>query len=315
MNKIGVIGSLNMDTIIQVEKMPEEGENIFLEAIENSFGGKGGNAAIALKKLNCDVCFFSCLGNDYDAELIKENLSRYGIDTSNIKISENCKTGAAYIFLEKNGNNRIIVNPGANMDINGADIRNVFKREMADCTHILIQLEISIEAVKEIISVCNELNIKLVIDAGPIRNISINDLTGAYIVSSNKSELEALVKRKLHTLEEIKSAGKELLNNGIKNVLVKMGENGSLFLNSETEIYQKVYKVDTVDTTAAGDSYMAGFVKSLSEKNSLKEAMNYGSICGAIAVTKIGAVPSLPSLKDIENFTENLKERRTVTSK
>ena len=94
-----------------------------------------------------------------------------------------------------------------------------------------------------------------------------------------------------------------------------MGENGSLFLNSETEIYQKVYKVDTVDTTAAGDSYMAGFVKSLSEKNSLKEAMNYGSICGAIAVTKIGAVPSLPSLKDIENFTENLKERRTVTSK
>ena len=298
MNKIGVIGSLNMDTIIQVEKMPEEGENIFLEAIENSFGGKGGNAAIALKKLNCDVCFFSCLGNDYDAELIKENLSRYGIDTSNIKISENYKTGAAYIFLEKNGNNRIIVNPGANMDINGADIRNVFKREMADCTHILIQLEISIEAVKEIISVCNELNIKLVIDVSP-----------------NKSELEALVKRKLHTLEEIKSAGKELLNNGIKNVLVKMGENGSLFLNSETEIYQKVYKVDTVDTTAAGDSYMAGFVKSLSEKNSLKEAMNYGSICGAIAVTKIGAVPSLPSLKDIENFTENLKERRTVTSK
>ena len=305
MSKIGVIGSLNMDTIIQVEKMPEEGENIFLETIKNSFGGKGGNAAIALKKLNCNVCFFSCLGSDHDAELIKENLSRYKIDTSNIKISETCKTGTAYIFLEKNGNNRIIVNPGANMDISRADIRNIFQKEMKNCTHILIQLEISIEAIKEIICICNELNIKLIIDAGPIRNISINDLAGAYIVSPNKSELEALVKRKLYSLEEIKIAGRELLNNGIENVLIKMGENGSLFLNNETEIYQKIYKVDALDTTGAGDSYMAGFVKSLSEGNNLKEAMNYGSICGAIAVTKIGAVPSLPSLEDVNKFIKN----------
>ena len=107
------------------------------------------------------------------------------------------------------------------------------------------------------------------------------------------------------SLEEIKIAGRELINNGIENVLVKMGENGSLFLNNETEIYQKIYKVDALDTTGAGDSYMAGFVKSLSEGNNLKEAMNYGSICGAIAVTKIGAVPSLPSLEDVNKFIEN----------
>ena len=81
------------------------------------------------------------------------------------------------------------------MDISRADIRNIFQKEMKNCTHILIQLEISIEAIKEIICICNELNIKLIIDAGPIRNISINDLAGAYIVSPNKSELEALVKQ------------------------------------------------------------------------------------------------------------------------
>ncbi|MDO5088256.1 MAG: ribokinase [Leptotrichiaceae bacterium] len=302
MSKIGVIGSLNLDTVIQVDRIPEEGENLLAKSVGNDFGGKGGNSAIALKKLDCDICFFSCLGNDSNAELIKENLHKYGIDTSDIKISSTHKTGAAYVLLEKNGNNRIIVAPGANMDIRKEDIRNIFQKKMKDCEYILIQLENSLEAVAEIIKICKEKNIKLVIDAGPVRNIKAEDLKGAYIVSPNKSELEALVNRKLETFEDIKSGAKDLLNTGIENILVKMGKNGSFFLNGKTEIYQEIYEVPVSDTTAAGDSYMAGFIKTLSEGKSIKEAMNFASACGAVTVTGIGAVSSLPSLKEVENF-------------
>ncbi len=302
MKKIGVIGSLNMDTFIQLKKIPEEGENIFAEAIKNDFGGKGGNSAIALKKMGCDVMFYGCVGNDYNARLIKKNLENYGIRTSDIKISEKNNTGTAYILLEKNGNNRIIVDPGANEDIDREDIRNLFSGEMGKCSLILIQLEISIEAIKEIISVCNEKNIKLIIDAGPIRDIKAEDLRGAYIVSPNKSELEALIGKKITTIEEIEKGAEELLNKGIENVLVKIGEHGSLFLNKKNRIYQKAYKVQAIDTTGAGDSYMAGLLKALHKGNDIKEAMDYGSICGAIAVTKIGAVSGLASEDDVKEF-------------
>lgn len=241
------------------------------------------------------------MGKDDNGKVLVANLKKNGIDTLNIKIS-NLETGMCFIILEGNGENRIIVSSGSNEDISILDIQRDVKPLIEKSSIVLIQLEISLDAIEEIIKICNELKKVLVIDAGPVRNIDPQSLMGATYLSPNKTELEALVKRNLNNKEEIIKASQELLELGIKSVLVKLGDKGSIYIDEKEIIEVDSFKVNVLDTTAAGDSYMAGFCKALMQGKDIRESMIYASKCGAVAVTRLGASDSLPTEEEIKNF-------------
>lgn len=305
MGKVCVIGSINMDVVMEVKKAPAAGEAMIARGVKKNPGGKGENAAIALAKLGVDTVYFGCVGNDAYGDELVENLKKYPLDASRMKRAD-VGTGIAYIIVEESGENRMIVYAGANEAITPEDIRSICGPMILESELVLIQLEITREAIYEIIRLCRELGKRLVIDAGPAHGWSAGDLAGAYLVSPNETELSTLVGRQLVGREEMISGARELLAAGIGHVIVKLGEQGSVYVCGDTVIEVPAFPVHAVDTVAAGDSYMAGFCKCLSEGIKIRDAMEYAGKCGAVAVTRPGAVSSLPSAEDIARFEDFL---------
>lgn len=303
MGKVCVIGSINMDVVMEVSKAPASGEAIIARSVKKNPGGKGENAAIALAKLGADTTYYGCVGKDAFGDELLENLKKYPLDASRVSRSD-ASTGTAYIIVEESGENRMIVYAGANEAITPEDIQNVCRPMIEEAQLVLIQLEITREAIYEIIRLCKELGKRLVIDAGPAHGWSASDLSGAWLVSPNETELSTLAGRTLSGREEILAGARELLAEGIEHVIVKLGDQGSLYMSGETVIEMPAYPVRAVDTVAAGDSYMAGLCKCLSEGMEMRAAMDYASKCGAVAVTRTGAVSSLPSAEDIARFDQ-----------
>ena len=305
MGKVCVIGSINMDVVLEVKRAPAAGEVILAEGVKKNPGGKGENAAIALAKLGVDTSCFGCVGKDAYGDELLENLKRYPLDAGSIKRADT-GTGIAYIIVEESGENRMIVYAGANEAVTPEDIRTVCAPMIRESDLVLIQLEIAREAIGEIIRLCGELGRRLIIDAGPAQGWSPAELAGAWLVSPNETELSALVGRPLNGREELLAGARELLDAGIERVIVKCGAQGSIYVCKDTVIEVPAFAVKAVDTVAAGDSYMAGLCKCLSEGMQMRPAMEYAGKCGAVAVTRTGAVSSLPSAKDIARFADFL---------
>lgn len=307
MNGITVIGSMNMDIILEVPFMPESGQNIYALASRFVCGGKGANAAIALKKLGSDVMFYGCVGSDAAGRQLLRNLEGFGVDTSAIGRKEGA-TGTAYILLEPEGRNRIIVVPGANERMNADDIRNVVTPFIRQSQVVLMQLEIAPECIQEVIKTCVRYGVRLVIDAGPVRGIKARDLTGAFCISPNETELEALLGHSLSTDYSVEHAAQELLHiTRACQVVVKLGDKGCYYLSKEERFLMPAYNVPVVDTTAAGDSFTAGYCLALAKGETARCAVEYASRCGAVAVTRMGAASSLPSEEDLEHFPDFLQ--------
>lgn len=290
-----------MDTVISIREVPKSGENIIAKHVADFYGGKGANAAIALARLNEDVCYYGAVGKDTNGEKLIKNLENNGVDASNVKKS-NYDSGMCFVMLEENGENRIIVSPGANEDISVDEINKDVKVLIEESSMVLIQLEISLNAIKEIINLCKELDKPLIIDAGPVRGVDPKELIGATYLSPNRTELEALVKRDLFDEEDIIDASRELIAIGLEKIIVKLGEEGSIYVNKDSVIKIEPYNVEVKDTTGAGDSYMAGLCKSLVKGEDITEAMKYASKCAALTITKTGASDSLPTEKEVEDF-------------
>ena len=301
MPKVCVIGSINMDLIIRVDHMPEGGENVYCRDVSAQCGGKGENQAIALASLGVETSFFGSLGqDDYGNDLLK-NLSSHQIDCSAV-LRKDCKSGVAYIFVESDGENRIIVDPGANERITSQDIREKAYPLIEKADLVLIQLEIPLDCITEIIQLCKRLNKKLIIDAGPIRGCKAERLAGAYCVSPNRSELGALLGKTIETEEEVLQGAKELLDIGAGSVLIKLGSKGCLYADRNKILKAPAYSVSAVDTTGAGDSFTAGYACMILEGKTVEEAMDFANRCGAIAVMNKGACSGLPIKEEVYKY-------------
>lgn len=301
MKKVSVIGSLNMDVILEVEHFPLEGQSIFARNSSLACGGKGGNAAVALGKLGVETVFTGCIGEDDYGRKIQQNLESAGVVTK-LQVLSDVSTGVAYVILESNSNNRIIVVPGANEAMSVDMIREIAPEVIGEANVVLIQLEINRDCIREIVAQCRKRSVTLVVDAGPIRGVTMEDLRGATCVSPNETELEALAGRELKTREDVVNAARSLLDYDVEFVVVKRGSDGAIFVDKTRVMEQPAFPVVAVDTTAAGDSFMAGLCAAILRGESMEEALIFANKCGAIAVTRKGASPSTPSAEDIENF-------------
>lgn len=301
MKRILVVGSINYDVALKVDRLPEKSSNILAKKVERVLGGKGANLAVACHKLGLEVAFYAKIGNDSEGQFLMEELEKYGMNVEEIVINDKYPTGKAFICVDEEANNFIVVEKGANYSFDSND-ENKLDELIQAYDMILIQLEINFEIIEKIISLSKKYNKKLIIDAGPIVDIDYKMFSGAYIVSPNETELENLVGRKIINFDDVKEACVELNENGIENIIVKLGNKGSYFYSGNEEYFQKSYSVKSVDSTAAGDSFMAGLSLGLLKGKNIIESLDLASKCGAIATTKFGASTSLPTIEDLENF-------------
>ncbi|MGX4600154.1 ribokinase [Faecalimicrobium sp. JNUCC 81] len=299
MEKICVIGSLNMDLVVNVCEMPKKGQTLIGSNFKEIPGGKGGNQAVAASRLGGDVYMIGKVGNDGFGQSLLKQLKADNVNTEYVQVEEG-PSGVALITVDKNAENSIVVSPGANFKLTEDDIDKCIDA-IKDSATVVIQLETPIDTIKYALEKSKELGKFTILNPAPAVKLSDDIIKNVDLLTPNETELEILSGLSINCEEDIKKAANVMLKKGVKQLIVTLGSKGSLYLDKDTMEFKKSYKVDAVDTTAAGDSYTGALSVALSQKKSIDEAMDFASKVGALCVTKIGAQTSIPNLYDIEN--------------
>ncbi|HNX16319.1 MAG TPA: ribokinase [Bacilli bacterium] len=295
MSKILVIGSLSIDNVTYTKILPGPGTTVIGESFLSNVGGKGANQACAATFLGGDVTFFGSIGNDGNGKVISEYLKSLGI--KGVLKKSKLPTGVATITLDtKTGENRIVIVPGANMDITKADIEYILSKE-TDAKFLLIQLENPVKTVCFALKKAKELGLTTILNPAPFHELPEEAFPNIDYFVPNEHELASYVGSQNTNYQE---AAIPLLKKGIKKIIVTLGQNGSMLISHDQIKHVNPIKVEAVDTTAAGDSYLGALVTALSQEKTIEEAMEFATRCSAITVTRKGAITSLPKLGDLK---------------
>lgn len=288
-----------MDVVIETPYMPKCGETISGKNVTLIPGGKGANQSYALGKLGGDVTMLGAVGDDVAGEELLNNLKSVNVNVKGIKRLTGGATGQAFITVDENGDNSIILIAGTNGMLTKELIdENIEIIRESDI--VIMQLEIPFE----IVTYVKELSIQegktIIVDPAPaVSNIPDDFWKGIDYIKPNETELAILTGLKIETREELVKGARVMIEKGVKNVIVTLGGKGCLFVTKETEEFFESYKVKAVDTTAAGDSFTAAFALALSQGKKYKEAINLGQKVSSIAVTRKGAQTSIPTMEEV----------------
>ncbi len=299
MSKITVIGSTNIDLIMKMKNLPVKGETLTGGEFMQTFGGKGANQAVGAARAGGDVSFISCVGNDHYGMQCIENFRKDGIDTKYIFTEKDIATGTALIMIGADGDNMITVAPGANFRMSPKHIDQV-SEFLSNTEFVLLQYEIPRDTIYYIIEKCAGLGKKVMFNLAPAGEFDKTHVGMLHTLILNEVEAEFLSKRQVKTYEDIKKAASILLEMGPKNVIITLGAEGSFVASGK--YYEKIpaYKVDALDTTAAGDEYCGSLAVAMVEGLPLHKAVGFASAASAISVTRMGAQPSAPFREEIE---------------
>lgn len=300
MKKALIVGSLNMDMVVKVDHLPKLGETILAKDFYKSCGGKGANQAVATSKLGLDVEIIGAMGDDDDSKELLKNLEKYSIKSSIVMKNE--PTGKAIINVDEKGNNNIVVIPGANLKLTKEDIEE--KIDIIKKSDIVImQNEISFETTKYTLKRSSELGKITLFNPAPATKLEKEIYKYITYLVVNETELEYIFNISVDDEEFFDKFLEIKRENSIKNVLVTLGEKGSIiFLENGTYLKFPAYKVKAIDTTAAGDSFIGAFVSQIINEKGLEEGIKYATAVSAIVVTRKGAQDSIPSSEEILEF-------------
>ena len=302
--RILVIGSINMDVVLKAEKFPAPGETVLGTDLSLIPGGKGANQAVALSRLGASSSLLGRVGADPWGEELAGKLSENGVDTENVAAVDSLPTGNATIIVDQEGENRIVLIAGANDALLPEDVDLALAGKAA-WDAILLQLEIPLETVCHAISAGAARGIPVILDAGPPVKLSLEKLRGVTVLSPNESETEALTGIRPDGLESASRAAALLeKSTGAREVVLKLGDRGALCRIDGHWILIEAHRVEVVDTTAAGDSFTAALAIEYTRKTGIKEAARRAIAAGALAVTRLGAQPSLPTAEEVDRLLE-----------
>jgi len=297
---ITVVGSLNMDLVTEVEYTPSVGETILGSGLDQIPGGKGANQGVTIGKLGGQVNMIGKIGDDDYGKALLKSLEESDVNSKHVMISQQ-STGLAFIMVNANGDNSIVVIPGANFDIDKKDIRE--KRDVIKSSDVLVcQLESPLEVIEEALSIAKAEDTFTILNPAPGKVLPKSILKHVDLLTPNESELEILTGEKVTDEKSLLKACDILLEQGIKELIVTLGEKGSLLINTSDHQKFEAIKVDAVDTTAAGDSFTGALAFAIDQGQSIKEAIQLATQVAAMTVTKKGAQSSLPSMAEVKEF-------------
>jgi ribokinase len=301
MKKVVVAGSLNIDLTIRVDRMPNEGETIHGYEFLINTGGKGGNQAVAAAKSGAETVLIGSIGGDAFGNQILESLENYGINTASIKIQKNEYTGSAMIICSDD-DNRIILNPGANFSLDFDFVKNRLDQISKKEDLFITQFENDLNTTLKLLEYAKAIGMKTILNPAPAKVIPNEAFKYIDILVLNQSECEVLTGVYPKTLKECEDLGKVIRDKGTENIVITLGKMGSVTITPKKVIKKEAYKVDTVDSTAAGDSFIGAMAAKLSFESSLEEALEYATKVSAITVTRKGAQISIPSSEEVNKF-------------
>lgn len=307
MGKILVIGSSNLDLIAKMERFPKDGETIKGQTFLQAMGGKGANQAVAANKTGSNVKFVTSLGNDIYGKSILKTFNDQGINMSSSLLVDNVPTGTAMIWVDSKGENSIVIIPGAN-DMLTSDYIVALEDEIEKSDLIMLQMEIPYNTVQTICKIAHKKGSKVMLNVAPATKLDKSVLEAVHVLVVNETEAEVVASAKIADIGE-EAVAEKLNSLGVKNVVLTMGVKGCLFKNEETYFHIPAFEVESVDTTAAGDTFCGALAAGISNNKSWEDALRFATAAAALCVTKMGAQPAIPSEKEI---TEFMKENISV---
>ncbi|MCZ8510920.1 ribokinase [Paenibacillus filicis] len=301
---ITVIGSLNMDIVVESDRFPVQGETLLGKAIRFLPGGKGANQAVASARLGASTRMIGAVGDDSFGRELLQALTNEGIVCEGVRAFPDATTGIANIFVSQ-GDNSIIVLSGANHLLNPEDIDRI-KLAIEQADIVLLQLEIPLETVSHAAKLAKSFGKTVVLNPAPAQPLPESLLRDVDYITPNRTELSLLTG--FSENDDLEASMRKLIGMGARHVITTLGSEGSAFIEASGPLVKVPgYKVPVVDTTGAGDSFNAALAYSLAQRKSLEESVSFAAKVSALAVTKFGAQPGMPTLEEVEQFTTRMR--------
>jgi len=289
--RIAVVGSANIDLTTFTNQFPKPGETIFGQKFDLGFGGKGANQAVAARLCGAEVFMVARVGSDLFGPATIENLRKQGIDTSHVRQVEGLSSGVAPIFVEPNGQNRILVVKGANDALRPNDVDAAAETlKTVDC--IVLQFEIPVETVYYTIAFARKHGIRCILNPAPAQPVDMGALKDLDYFVPNENEAEAITGTPVKNVEDAKKCAEKLVADGIRRVIITLGANGSLLASCEGSEHVAPFAVHAVDSSGAGDAFIGSFAVFLGEGVPEREAVRRANLYAGLSTTGVGTQKS-----------------------
>jgi ribokinase len=303
-----VVGSINLDLVASSKRIPLPGETVSGNTFNTFPGGKGANQAVAAGRLGAPVSMIGRIGNDAFGTQLRASLEAAGVDTKAVEVVPT-SSGIALITTAEDGQNAIVVVPGANGELSPHELEKHLSL-IREAGIILAQLEIPLETIELLATIARREKIPLMLDPAPARALPASLLASVEWLTPNETESLTLLQRSATELssEHVEKAAQQLLKLGSHNVLLKLGDRGCYIAQGGGErTLVPAYKVKAVDTTAAGDAFNGAFATALLRGSDPVASVQFASAVAAISVTRRGAQPSMPTQAEVEAFLRDAK--------
>lgn len=304
---IAVVGSSNMDLVVKSKRIPVTGETILGGDFIMVPGGKGANQAVAAAKLGAQVFFIAKLGDDIFGLQSLNNFKKEGVNTKYVLQTKDAPSGVALIMVDDEGNNVIVVAPGANHKLSPDDV-NAAESDIASSGALVAQLEVPIETIEFAASLANKSKVPFILDPAPAQKLSAELLNMVDVLTPNETEAQILTGVEVKDQKSANAAAQKLLECGVKNVILTMGATGYLSVGKEDTEFVAARKVTAADSTAAGDAFTGSLAVGLAKGQTLSEAALFANDVAAVSVTRMGAQPSMPTVEEIDRFIHELEQ-------
>jgi ribokinase len=289
--RIAVVGSANVDLTTFTDQFPKPGETIFGQKFDLGFGGKGANQAVAARLCGAEVFMVARVGSDLFGPATIENFKKLGIDTTHVKQVAGLSSGVAPIFVEPNGQNRILVVKGANDALSAADVDAAAETlKTADC--IVLQFEIPLETVYYAVAFARKHGIRCILNPAPGQPVDMRALADLDYFVPNESEAETITGIAVRNIEDAKECAEKLLAGGIRRVIITLGAKGSLLADGVVSEHMPPFAVKSIDSTGAGDAFIGSFAVFLAEGVPEPEAVRRANLYAGLSTTGVGTQKS-----------------------
>lgn len=303
---IVVVGSLNMDFVVQVRRLPAPGETILGDSFQMLPGGKGANQAYAAGRLgeaNVQARMIGRVGYDVFGDHLKASLAAAGVDVSTICATQSAATGVALIEVEDAGQNTIVVASGANHALRSAEVAGM-RTAIRGARFVLFQLESPLDTVAAALALAREEKARTILDPAPAQPLGAALMARVDILTPNETEAQILLGLPTGRVasEEAHALGRALRERGPAAVVLKLGDQGCAYVGPEGELFSPAFPVKDVDATAAGDTFNAALAVALAENKPMVDALRFANAAAALSVTRAGAQASIPSRGEVDQF-------------